>query len=353
MLAIILLCRAGFEKEVVNELRFVFGDAAHAAEFKTMRAWVEVHAEVMLLTRMWEKLKTVGYANLVFARAILSAFANAQEMPRHGRVEVLAKAVTQSAKQFSSVLAYTPDDESLKILAPLTTAVERGVSKLCAMDPASSALHIVLTATDSAWLCEDAASLRSPFTGGLARLKMPKDGPSRSTLKLDEAFHVLLNATEREHWLKKGMTCVDLGACPGGWTYQMVRRGIAVVAIDNGAMDGRLMGTGLVEHKREDGFRFKPVRPVEWLVCDMVEQPIRVAELMALWLSQGRCKYVMCNFKLPMKKRFDEWQRCLSVLRKTVGPALHWRAKQLYHDREEITAFFTLSIPAKNGRSKA
>jgi 23S rRNA (cytidine2498-2'-O)-methyltransferase len=143
MLAIILLCRAGFEKEVVNELRFVLGDAAYAAEFKTMRAWVEVHAQAAQLTKMWEKLKTVGYANLVFARAILSGFAQAQGMPRHGRVEVLAKAVTQSAKQFSSVLAYTPDDESLKILAPLTAAVERGVSKLCVMDPASTALHIV------------------------------------------------------------------------------------------------------------------------------------------------------------------------------------------------------------------
>ena len=32
------------------------------------------------------------------------------------------------------------------------------------------------------------------------------------------------------------MVGVDLGACPGGWTYQLVKRGLFVYAVDHGKM---------------------------------------------------------------------------------------------------------------------
>ncbi|MBK6435110.1 MAG: hypothetical protein IPF83_04000 [Rhodanobacteraceae bacterium] len=33
----------------------------------------------------------------------------------------------------------------------------------------------------------------------------------------------------------------------------------------------------MVDHLRADGFRYQPNKAVEWMVCDMVEQPIKVA----------------------------------------------------------------------------
>jgi 23S rRNA (cytidine2498-2'-O)-methyltransferase len=109
-----------------------------------------------------------------------------------------------------------------------------------------------------------------------------------------------------------------------------------VIAVDNGPMDEKLMQSGLVEHRREDGFRFRPKTPVDWLVCDMVEQPIRVAALVRDWLAAGACKRAVFNLKLPMKKRWDEVVRCLALFE---GDAYETRAKQLYHDREEITVY--------------
>src|SRR6185312_14542187 len=85
-------------------------------------------------------------------------------------------------------------------------------------------------------------------------------------------------------------------------------------------------------------FRFQPQRPVDWLVCDMVEQPRRIAELAARWLAENWCRRAIFNLKLPMKKRYDEVQLCFGILGDAVG-ALDLRAKQLYHDREEITVF--------------
>jgi 23S rRNA (cytidine2498-2'-O)-methyltransferase len=133
------------------------------------------------------------------------------------------------------------------------------------------------------------------------------------------------------------MTAVDLGAAPGGWTWQLVSRSMRVIAVDNGPMDDALMASGLVEHRREDGFRFRPRQRVDWVVCDMVEQPARVAALMRDWLVDGDARAAIFNLKLPMKKRWQETQRCLALLREALGPDWTIRARQLYHDREEIT----------------
>ena len=90
---------------------------------------------------------------------------------------------------------------------------------------------------------------------GIPRLKFPSQAPSRSTLKLDEAFLHFIPKSEWENRLTSGMNAVDLGSAPGGWTYQLVRRGMMVTAIDNGPMAESLMETGQVKHKMMDGFK--------------------------------------------------------------------------------------------------
>ena len=179
---------------------------------------------------------------------------------------------------------------------------------------------------------------------------MPREAPSRSTLKLVEAFHTLLSEDEQERLLKPGMTAVDLGAAPGGWTWQLVSRHIHVTAVDNGRMNPELLESGLVIHKREDGFRFVPRKPVDWLVCDMVEQPRRVAALVARWIAQGLCQHAIFNLKLPMKRRYDELQLCNDLIGEalqSVDKKHELRCRQLYHDREEVTCY--LGVPGKAG----
>ncbi len=64
----------------------------------------------------------------------------------------------------------------------------------------------------------------SLFYMGIPRLKFAADAPSRSTLKLEEAFHVFIPADEWDERLAGGMHAVYLGTYPGGWTYQLVKR---------------------------------------------------------------------------------------------------------------------------------
>ena len=158
------------------------------------------------------------------------------------------------------------------------------------------------------------------------------------------------SATTR--WLQPGLRAVDLGASPGGWTWQLVARSLHVTAVDNGPMDAALLASGLVEHLREDGFRYRPPQPVDWLVCDMVEQPRRVAVLVAQWLREGWCRYAIFNLKLPMKKRYGEVESCLAIVSEALGgDRADVRAKQLYHDREEITVFARSRDPQRPGKA--
>jgi 23S rRNA (cytidine2498-2'-O)-methyltransferase len=79
---------------------------------------------------------------------------------------------------------------------------------------------------------------------------------------------------------------------------------------------------------------------VDWLVCDMVDKPARVVDLVARWFERGDCRAALFNLKLPMKRRFEEVQLSRSILEGRLGRlGGNWRIqmRQLFHDREEIT----------------
>ena len=174
---------------------------------------------------------------------------------------------------------------------------------------------------------------REAWRGGQRRMADDPLAPSRSYLKVEEAYVVL----GREP--AAGETVCDLGAAPGGWSYSAARRGARVVAIDNGPLAETAMATGLIEHLRADGFSWQPPRMLDWMVCDMVEQPRRVASRMAEWFANGWCRRAIFNLKLPMKKRWQETRLCLDLFEQQAGRPLTVLAKQLYHDREEITVY--------------
>ena len=331
-------CRPGFEGECAQELTALAGarDASGFARTERGSGFVEyAYAS--------GEPRDIAWRELVFARQLLQVFGKVERMPREDRLAALLPLIETQDLRWRDAWIEAPDSDGGRELAPLCRALNSALigalKKKRLLDAQSQTrLHVCLTAPDAALVASADVATSAPWPGGIPRLRFPRGAPSRSTLKLEEAFLVLLDDDERARWLKPGMSAVDLGAAPGGWTWQLAHRSIRTIAIDNGPMDAALMESGLVEHRRADGFRFQPQRPVDWLVCDMVEQPRRIAELVARWLGEKRCQRAIFNLKLPMKKRFDEVQLCFGILGDAVG-ALDLRAKQLYHDREEITVF--------------
>lgn len=338
-------CRPGFEGECAQELAAHDADTGGGGHARAERGSGYVQFVAVDADAASRLARVATWRNLVFSRQILRVLGAARGLPAKDRLSVLLPIIEADPRRWCDAWVEAPDSDRGRELAPLCRGLNAaliGVLKKNQRIDRDSRwrLHLGLTATDAAYVACAAIDESAPWPGGIPRLKFPHAAPSRSTLKLDEALLVLLDEGERERWLKPGMRAVDLGASPGGWTWQLVNRSLHVTAVDNGPMDERLLASGLVEHLRSDGFRYRPQKPVDWLVCDMVEQPRRVAELVAQWFAEGACRYTIFNLKLPMKKRYDEVRLCLDIVRGAIGGrSLEVRAKQLYHDREEITVF--------------
>jgi len=345
MYGLILFCRAGFESECAADIQARAGALGvdGFCKAKPQAGYVSFHPHTR--TELERLMELIDFRSLTFARQWFAALQLCKDLPVGDRVAPLATALDAMPAAAREVFLETPDTNAAKALSRLIRGLRapllarlREAGRLQADAPL--AIHIMLLNGTAAMVGYAPVANSAPWPGGIPRLRQPAGAPSRSTLKLDEALLHLLDPGERERLLRTGMQAVDLGAAPGGWTWQLVRRGLHVTAVDNGPMDDALMASGLVEHRREDGFRYQPPRPVDWMVCDMVESPMRVTELVARWFEQGWCRACVFNLKLPMKKRYQETRRCLDHLeaRLREGGLRHRLAcKQLYHDREEVT----------------
>jgi len=177
---------------------------------------------------------------------------------------------------------------------------------------------------------------REAFFNGPRRMADDPEAPSRSYLKVEEAYGLIGRPPA------PGETVVDLGAAPGGWSYSAAQHGARVLAIDHGALRGGALGHPLIEHRAEDAFKYAPPGPVDWLFCDLIEEPHHVLRQIALpWLARGWCRRFVLNLKFG---RVDPLG-LLAELRADDSPFRRHgkdvRIRHLFHDREEYTVVGT------------
>jgi 23S rRNA (cytidine2498-2'-O)-methyltransferase len=63
---------------------------------------------------------------------------------------------------------------------------------------------------------------------------------------------------------------------------------------------------------------------------------------MGEWIGAGHARRAMFNLKLPMKRRHAEVERCRAIVAAALaarGVRARLHVRQLYHDREEVTAY--------------
>ncbi len=182
-------------------------------------------------------------------------------------------------------------------------------------------LFAYMTDFDKAWVS------RQAFSGGQRRMADDPQAPSRSYLKAEEAYLVL----GREP--AAGESVAALRAAPGGGRYSAARRGALVTAVDNGPMKGGGLHPGITHHA-EDAFTFSPkAPPVDWLFCDMVEDPEQIVSLVERWLKRGWCRRFVVNLKFGRTDPVALLRRA-EVLRPYCAQL---KARHLFHDREEFT----------------
>ncbi|WP_100641771.1 23S rRNA (cytidine(2498)-2'-O)-methyltransferase RlmM [Alteromonas facilis] len=353
--SLLAYCRAGYENDLAAELTQMTAQLGVYGypQAKAGDGYVQFILHDDSAHRF---VKQCAVSDIIFARQLFVSFCTIEPFPSEHRVEAVLDGIAEadleglstdlSKFMFGQAVVEYPDTESGKQVArfakkfavPLRQALrKRGLLSKTARND-MPCLHVFIDDFARCFLGYSLPQQHSPYHNGIHRLKFPNEAPSRSTLKLEEAILDLVTLEQQQMLFREGARAVDLGACPGGWTYQLVKRGMHVEAVDNGAMAESLMKTGQVSYFAADGFKYKPqYGSAQLLVCDMIERPDRVAQLMQSWLIKGYAQAAIFNLKLPMKKRFDTVSGLLSELKTALKGRFIIRCKQLYHNRDEVT----------------
>jgi 23S rRNA (cytidine2498-2'-O)-methyltransferase len=345
--ALLAYCRAGFETEAAEEIMAAargIGGPLRVVRAEPQSGYVIVGSAKPFdvgTMRRWDS------RGLCFCRQVVWTHALPLDLGQRDRVTPIAGMLAQLrifAGDIREIWIEHPDTNDGKSLSSLGRAIEHRIADALGLNESGIWRgHAFMISKGEAHVGLTLPALSQPWRLGIPRLRMPGAAPSRSTLKLAEAVMYFMGGHDAE-FLKPGMRAVDLGAAPGGWTWQLIHRGLHVTAVDNGNLETELHDNALVKHLRQDGFHYLPKRPVEWLVCDMVEQPARIATLVAEWVATDTAQHAIFNLKLPMKKRLAELERCRTIITERLdesGANYHLGFRHLYHDREEVTGFLT------------
>jgi 23S rRNA (cytidine2498-2'-O)-methyltransferase len=172
-------------------------------------------------------------------------------------------------------------------------------------------------------------SLISPFVGGFNNVEDDIKAPSRAFKKIVEAQEILGKK------ITEGELLVDLGACPGGWTYIARKNGASVIALDRSPLAEELMQDSMVSFKKDDAFKYQVSSPVDWVVSDIICAPERILELINYWVIGNNCK----NFIFTIKFQGHKDYGMLKKFKKFAKENIDFKVilKQLNANKNEVT----------------
>ena len=126
--------------------------------------------------------------------------------------------------------------------------------------------------------------------------------PSRAYLKLWEIF------TLCDTFPLANDTAIDLGACPGGWTWVMAKHNVNVLAVDKAEIDVSIQKMPHVTYLNQSGFSLLPkdYPNTTWLLSDMACYPTRLYELAQKWLEKSTVKNFIFTLKLQGEENLEQ-----------------------------------------------
>ncbi len=149
----------------------------------------------------------------------------------------------------------------------------------------------------------------SQYPLGLWQLAEDKNAPSRAYTKLWETFLRL------GVWPKPGEFCLDMGSCPGGWTYVLNNLGAKTLSVDRSPLTENLLKSPLVENKLMDAFKLDPnsVAALDWFFSDLICYPDKLLELVTRWLQVHPSANYVCTIKFQGETDFSALRKFLEI----------------------------------------
>lgn len=173
----------------------------------------------------------------------------------------------------------------------------------------------------------------SAITGACQRMCMDKNAPSRSYLKVEEAY-TLINCQPQAN-----EQVVDLGAAPGGWAYSALKRKAKVIAVDNAQLNKTISAYPGITHLKQDALKFIPSEKLnaDWLFCDTIENPEIILQVIQKWLQYHWCRRFIVNLKIGRCDPMEIIKKINSPDAGLLGYCSQLEIRHLYHNRQEIT----------------
>lgn len=116
--------------------------------------------------------------------------------------------------------------------------------------------------------------------------------PSRAYLKLWEVM-TCYDAKPNAHDV-----VIDLGACPGGWTWVLSELQCDVIAVDKAPLDPKIEQRSNVQYLKKDAFKMnlEEIKKPSWVFSDVICYPEDLLELVQKWMAFGVNNFV-CTLK--------------------------------------------------------
>ncbi len=147
--------------------------------------------------------------------------------------------------------------------------------------------------------------------------------PSRAYLKLWELFTLYKICPSPED------ITLDMGSCPGGWSWVLSQVSKKVISVDKAPLDDKIAKIPNIEFFKKDAFKLDPleVGPVNWFFSDIICEPLRLFELVEKW-SPHVANFV-CTVKFKGATDLEAIEKFQSL-----KPTL---LTHLYNNKHEIT----------------
>ncbi|MEF3301625.1 SAM-dependent methyltransferase [Paenibacillus sp. GYB003] len=176
----------------------------------------------------------------------------------------------------------------------------------------------------------------SDWPGGAVRFRKEEGQASRAKFKLLEAEYAFgLDLAD----YKKAL---DIGAAPGGWTSLLLERGAEVTAVDPADLHPELLShPKLTFLKRNAGDVQFREHSYDLLVCDMSWSPRQMVKLLVPLLNALKPGGdAIVTLKLMHGKPFQTVKDSVRAMQPTMELR---KAKQLFHNRDELTVYLRKS----------
>lgn len=199
--------------------------------------------------------------------------------------------------------------------------------------PGDFVLDCVVVEPNQWWVgYHRAARTPSRWPGGVMPLEMPLHAVSRAWLKMEEGLRW------SELPFSAAARCVEIGSAPGGASQALLDRGFEVIGVDPAAMDPEVAAHPRFRHirRRASAVRRRDLRKVRWLTADMNVAPNYTLEVVESIVTHPEINIrgMLITLKLPDWSLADELPGYLERIRGWGYNEV--KARQLYHDRQEV-----------------